>query len=48
MGAPPCRGHAERPLGLLALLEVLESRSPAGATEPAADRCLPVPAARSG
>jgi len=48
MGTQPLRGHAERPPGLPALLEVLEPGSRAGATEPAADRRLPVAAARSG
>jgi hypothetical protein len=48
MGAHPLPGYPEWPPGLLAPLEVLGPRSRAGATEPAADRCLPVAAAWSG
>ncbi len=48
MGAQPLLGHAERPSELLALLDILEPSPQAGATEPAADRCVPVAAARSG
>jgi len=48
MSAQPLPGHAEPPPGLLAPLQVLEASPRAGATEPAADRRLPAPAARSG
>jgi hypothetical protein len=48
MDAHPLPGHAEPPPGPLAPLEVLEPGSRAGATEPAAARCLPAAATRSG